>query len=108
MNGFGTATPLDSRTVQLRVPQSSSDQVRFLARVQDLNIRPPQNEAKVILNFPAPALFVINRTVTLDGCAVAHGNLAVTVERQNTGQPAGHAVCRWSDRRDPQHQCRDP
>ena len=81
MNGFGTATPLDSRTVQLRVPQSSSDQVRFLARVQDLNIRPPQNEAKVILNSRTGSV-VINRTVTLDSCAVAHGSLAVTVERQ--------------------------
>ncbi|WP_448175581.1 flagellar basal body P-ring protein FlgI [Morganella morganii] len=81
MNGFGTATPLDSRTVQLRVPQSSSDQVRFLARVQDLNIRPPQSEAKVILNSRTGSV-VINRTVTLDSCAVAHGSLAVTVERQ--------------------------
>ncbi len=38
-------------------------------------------EAKVILNSRTGSV-VINRSVTLDSCAVAHGSLAVTVERQ--------------------------
>lgn len=38
-------------------------------------------EAKVILNSRTGSV-VINRSVTLESCAVAHGSLAVTVERQ--------------------------
>lgn len=81
MDGMGTASALDSRTVQLLVPANNRDQVRFLARVQELNVRAPVAEAKVILNSRTGSV-VINRSVTLDSCAVAHGSLAVTVERQ--------------------------
>ncbi|BBV05015.1 flagellar basal body P-ring protein FlgI [Providencia rettgeri] len=81
MGGMGTASALDSRTVQLLVPANNRDQVRFLARVQELNVRAPVAEAKVILNSRTGSV-VINRSVTLDSCAVAHGSLAVTVERQ--------------------------
>ncbi|MDR2227247.1 MULTISPECIES: flagellar basal body P-ring protein FlgI [Providencia] len=81
MGGMGTASALDSRTVQLLVPANNRDQVRFLARVQELNVRTPMAEAKVILNSRTGSV-VINRSVTLESCAVAHGSLAVTVERQ--------------------------
>ncbi|EPG4008116.1 flagellar basal body P-ring protein FlgI [Providencia stuartii] len=81
LRGAGTATPLDSRTVQLRVPMNNSDQVRFLAQIQELNVRTPIAEAKVILNSRTGSV-VINRSVTLESCAVAHGSLSVMVERQ--------------------------
>ncbi|MDR0219306.1 MAG: flagellar basal body P-ring protein FlgI [Enterobacteriaceae bacterium] len=81
LKGVGTATPLDSRTVQLRLPIENSDQVRFLAQVQNLNIRVDTGDAKVILNSRTGSV-VMNRNVTLDSCAIAHGSLSVTVERQ--------------------------
>ncbi len=81
LRGAGTATALDSRTVQLNVPMNNADQVRFLAQVQELNVRTPLAEAKVIVNSRTGSV-VINRSVTLESCAVAHGSLSVTVERQ--------------------------
>lgn len=81
LRGAGTATALDSRTVQLNVPMNNADQVRFLAQVQELNVRTPLAEAKVIVNSRTGSV-VINRSVTLESCAVAHGSLSVTVEGQ--------------------------
>ncbi|CDH24016.1 putative flagella basal body protein [Xenorhabdus bovienii str. kraussei Becker Underwood] len=83
LQGKGTATPLDSRTVQLRLPRENSEQVRFLSQVQNLNIRVDAGDAKVIFNSRTGSV-VMNRNVTLDSCAIAHGSLSVTVERQTT------------------------
>ncbi|BET96650.1 flagellar basal body P-ring protein FlgI [Xenorhabdus taiwanensis] len=81
LKGTGTATPLDSRTVQLRLPIENSEQVKFLAQVQNLPIRADAGDAKVIFNSRTGSV-VMNRNVTLDSCAIAHGSLSVTVERQ--------------------------
>ncbi|CDG18031.1 Flagellar P-ring protein [Xenorhabdus doucetiae] len=81
LKGTGTATPLDSRTVQLRLPIENSEQVKFLAQVQNLAIRVDAGDAKVIFNSRTGSV-VMNRNVTLDSCAIAHGSLSVTVERQ--------------------------
>ncbi|CDG99438.1 putative flagella basal body protein [Xenorhabdus bovienii str. puntauvense] len=97
LQGKGTATPLDSRTVQLRLPRENSEQVRFLSQVQNLNIRVDAGDAKVIFNSRTGSV-VMNRNVTLDSCAIAHGSLSVTVERQtavnqpNTPLAGGNTV----------------
>ncbi len=80
--GYGVAQAIDSRTVQIRVPQGNSSQVRFLADVQNLQVNVPVQDAKVIINSRTGAV-VMNREVTLDNCAVAQGNLSVTVNQQN-------------------------
>jgi flagellar P-ring protein precursor FlgI len=81
--GFGTATPLDSRTVQVLVPQGNSSQVRLLAEIQNINVNVGTIDAKVIINSRTGSV-VMNRDVMLDSCAVAQGNLSVVVDRQNT------------------------
>ncbi|MBC8945334.1 MULTISPECIES: flagellar basal body P-ring protein FlgI [Xenorhabdus] len=81
LKGVGTATALDSRTVQLRLPIENSEQVKFLSQVQNLNIRVDAGDAKVIFNSRTGSV-VMNRNVTLDSCAIAHGSLSVIVERQ--------------------------
>ncbi|KER03685.1 flagellar basal body P-ring protein FlgI [Photorhabdus temperata] len=81
MRGTGTATPLDARTVQLRMPKDRSEQVKFLSHVQNLTIRVDVGDAKVIINSRTGSV-VMNRNVMLDSCAVAQGNLSVTVENQ--------------------------
>nr|WP_113866722.1 flagellar basal body P-ring protein FlgI [Brenneria salicis]NMN91162.1 flagellar P-ring protein precursor FlgI [Brenneria salicis ATCC 15712 = DSM 30166]RBP62310.1 flagellar P-ring protein precursor FlgI [Brenneria salicis ATCC 15712 = DSM 30166]RLM30554.1 flagellar biosynthesis protein FlgA [Brenneria salicis ATCC 15712 = DSM 30166] len=83
----GTATPLDSRTVQVMVPQGNSSQVRFLADIQNIEINVGMQDAKVIINSRTGSV-VMNRDVMLDSCAVAQGNLSVTINQQaNVNQP---------------------
>ncbi|MBS9436314.1 flagellar basal body P-ring protein FlgI [Photorhabdus noenieputensis] len=79
MGGTGTATPLDARTVQLRMPRDKSEQVKFLAHVQNLTVRVDVGDAKVIINSRTGSV-VMNRNVMLDSCAVAQGNLSVIVD----------------------------
>ncbi|BDH46294.1 flagellar P-ring protein [Salmonella enterica subsp. enterica serovar Choleraesuis] len=79
--GYGSAQPLDARTVQIRVPPGNSAQVSLLAQIQNLEVNPSVQDAKVVINSRTGSV-VMNREVRLDSCAVAQGNLAVTVNRQ--------------------------
>ena len=79
--GPGTATALDGRTIQLAAPADSAQQVAFMARLQNLDVSPDKAAAKVILNARTGSI-VMNQMVTLQSCAVAHGNLSVVVNTQ--------------------------
>lgn len=79
--GYGSASALDARTVQIRVPSGNSSQVRLLADIQNLEVNIAVQDAKVIINSRTGSV-VMNREVTLDNCAIAQGNLSVTVNRQ--------------------------
>lgn len=86
-NSSGVARPLDGRTVEVTLPSGSSSQVRFLAQIQDININTGEMDAKIIINSRTGSV-VMNRNVTLDSCAIAQGNLSVTVNnQQNVNQP---------------------
>lgn len=76
--GSGTAQALDSRQIRVRTPDDSNARVAFLGRVENLNVSPTQGVAKVIVN-PRTGSVVMNQAVTLQNCAVAHGNLSVVV-----------------------------
>ena len=85
--GMGGATALDARTVQVRVPQGGSSQVRMLADIQNLEVGVAPQDAKIVINSRTGSV-VMNREVTLDNCAVAQGNLSVTVNQSaNVSQP---------------------
>ncbi|MDY0971146.1 flagellar basal body P-ring protein FlgI [Siccibacter turicensis] len=85
--GYGSATALDARTVQIRVPTGGSSQVRMLADIQNLQVNVATQDAKIIINSRTGSV-VMNREVTLDSCAVAQGNLSVTVNQNlNVSQP---------------------
>jgi flagellar P-ring protein FlgI len=79
--GQGTATPLDGRTIQLRAPSDPAQQVSFMAQLEDLDVKPAAGAAKVVLNARTGSI-VMNQMVTLENCAVAHGNLSVVVNTQ--------------------------
>jgi flagellar P-ring protein FlgI len=76
--GMGTAMALDGRTIQLRAPESAGEQVQFMAQLQNIDVKPAQAAAKVILNARTGSI-VMNQMVTLQNCAVAHGNLSVVI-----------------------------
>jgi hypothetical protein len=52
-----------------------------MARLQNLDVSPDKAAAKVILNARTGSI-VMNQMVTLQSCAVAHGNLSVVVNTQ--------------------------
>jgi len=77
----GTAEALDGRTIQVRSPMDSSQRVAFLGKIQNLQVTPELMEAKVIVNSRTGSV-VMNQKVTLQRCAVAHGNLTVSIENE--------------------------
>ena len=86
--GQGTAVAVDARRIQLRAPTDPSQRVAFMSRVENLDVTPAQQAAKVIVNSRTGSV-VMNQAVTLDTCAVAHGNLSVTVSSDPViSQPA--------------------
>lgn len=81
------AQALDGRVVQIRAPENPSARVAFLGRLENLDVQPQKLPAKVIVNARTGSV-VMNQSVTVDACAVAHGNLNVTVGNQsNVSQP---------------------
>ena len=76
--GMGTAIALDGRTIQLRAPSDPSQVVSFMAQLENIDVRPAQAAAKVIVNARTGSI-VMNQMVTLQNCAVAHGNLSVVI-----------------------------
>jgi flagellar P-ring protein precursor FlgI len=77
----GTATAIDGRMIQLRAPLQTDERVAFIARVEDLDVENAIPAAKVIINARTGSV-IMNQSVTLEACAVAHGNLTVTVSME--------------------------
>ena len=76
--GEGVAQPVDGRVVQVRMPAQANDHVGFLADIENLDVTLEKPAARVVLNARTGSV-VMNESVTLGGCAVAHGSLTVTV-----------------------------
>ncbi|WP_374040957.1 flagellar basal body P-ring protein FlgI [Massilia sp. PAMC28688] len=80
--GPGIATALDGRVVRVRSPSSSDARVAFIGVLEGLEVSPARGAAKVILNARTGSV-VMNQSVTLDSCAISHGNLSVTIGADN-------------------------
>lgn len=76
--GAGQAWAIDGRSVQLRVPASPPDRVAFLADIENLPLALATPAARVVVNARTGSV-VMNESVTIGACAVAHGNLSVTI-----------------------------
>jgi flagellar P-ring protein precursor FlgI len=79
-NRFGNsvAQALDGRTVQVKAPTSPNERVNFIAEMEELTVENSVAAAKVIINSRTGSI-VMNQAVTLGPCAVAHGNLSISV-----------------------------
>jgi len=77
-SGQGTATALDGRTVQVRAPQDPGGRVNFIAELEELALPDSTPAAKVVINARTGSI-VLNQAVTLGPCAIAHGNLSITI-----------------------------
>ena len=76
--GDGIAAALDGRVVQVAAPSEVDRRVEFLSQVESLDVQPGASVAKIILNARTGSV-VMNQAVTVDTCAVSHGNLSVVI-----------------------------
>lgn len=75
--GQDIAVPLDARVVQVRFPSVGS-RVRFIAELENIEVAMAAPPARVIVNARTGSV-VMNQSVRLGACAVAHGSLSVVV-----------------------------
>lgn len=86
--GPDTASAQDGRVIRVRAPATSDERVAFLGALESMQVTPAQTNAKVILNARTGSV-VMNQAVTLDSCAVSHGNLSVVINTEPViSQPA--------------------
>ncbi len=76
--GDGIAQALDGRSVQVKAPINPNERVSFMAEMEELPIEASIAAAKVIINARTGSI-VLNQAVTLGPCAIAHGNLSVSI-----------------------------
>lgn len=76
--GAGTAEAMNGRTISVRLPIQPGERVAFMADLENLPIERATPAAKIIINARTGSI-VVNQSVAIGPCAVAHGNLSVTI-----------------------------
>jgi flagellar P-ring protein precursor FlgI len=86
--GEGTARALDGRVVKVKAPLDGDARISFLADIENLDVAMAVPAARIVLNARTGSI-VMNQSVTLAPCAVAHGSLSVTINSNpQVSQPA--------------------
>ncbi|MFT3856273.1 MAG: flagellar basal body P-ring protein FlgI [Aquabacterium sp.] len=78
IKGPGTAQAISGRSVVVNLPTLPTERVAFVADLENLDIVQATPPAKVIINARTGSI-VLNQAVKIGPCAVAHGNLQVTI-----------------------------
>jgi flagellar P-ring protein precursor FlgI len=76
--GKGIAIPLNARVIQVKAPGDPGARVAFISQLENLSLNPGLATPKVIINARTGSI-VMNQLVNIDKCAIAHGNLSVTI-----------------------------
>jgi flagellar P-ring protein precursor FlgI len=76
--GDGVAQALDGRTIKVTAPTNPNARVNFLAELEELPIQSSVAAAKIIINARTGSI-VLNQAVSLGACAIAHGNLSISI-----------------------------
>ncbi len=86
--GDGVASPIDATSIKVNAPKDKAQRVSFVSIVENLDVKPGESAAKIIVNSRTGTV-VINNTVRVSPAAVSHGSLTVTIsEAQGVSQPA--------------------
>lgn len=72
----------NARTIYIQGPLNANRRVGFIARIMELSVVPQEAPARVIINARTGSV-VLNRRVTLEPAAVAHGDLSVVISTNN-------------------------
>ncbi|MBT0726628.1 flagellar basal body P-ring protein FlgI [Rosenbergiella australiborealis] len=78
-SGYPAASPLDAGSIAVKVSPTRSSQVQLLAALLDLPVTLPTAPAKVVINSRTGSV-IMNQQVSIARCAVAQGNLSVTID----------------------------
>lgn len=85
--GPTSAKALDAMSIRVLAPRDQNDRVNFLAALENVEVTPAQESAKVVINARTGTI-VIGENVHVNTTAVAHGNLSITVtESPKVSQP---------------------
>ncbi|TVL10524.1 flagellar biosynthesis protein FlgI [Shewanella algae] len=85
--GPGMARALDASSIQVSAPRDVSQRVSFLATLENIQVEPADESAKVIVNSRTGTI-VVGKDVKLLPAAVTHGGLTVTIaEATQVSQP---------------------
>lgn len=85
--GADTAMPLDSTSIRVRAPRHPSQRVSFVSVLENLEVTPAKETAKIIINSRTGTI-VIGEDVRVSPVAVTHGGLTVTItENLDVNQP---------------------
>lgn len=76
--GANAARALDGRTIDVTAPSESNARVSFIAEMEELQLESSIPSARVVINSRTGSI-VMNQAVTLGECAIAHGNLSVSI-----------------------------
>ncbi len=85
--GARTAVALNAGMVRVQAPPDPGARTAFLGQLRGLDVTPEAPPAKVVIDARSGTV-VLGQNVTLGACAVAHGNLSVTINtRYEVSQP---------------------
>ncbi len=76
--GLSIAKAEDGRVIDVQAPLDSNERVTFLGALQSIEVDPARENARVIINARTGSV-VMNQMVTLEPCAISHGNLTITI-----------------------------
>ena len=76
--GAGIAQAMDGRTIRVHAPIEPDARVTFMAELEELPLETSVPSAKVVINSRTGSI-VMNQAVTLGACAIAHGNLSISI-----------------------------
>ena len=76
--GAGSAHALDGRTIRVNAPTEPDARVSFMAELEELPLESTVPSAKVVITARTGSI-VLNQSVTLGSCAIAHGNLSISI-----------------------------
>jgi flagellar P-ring protein FlgI len=80
--GPEVAQTLDAISIAIRSPSNANQRVAFLSVLENLDVVPDSNAAKVVINSRTGTI-VIGDTVEVAPAAVTHGGLSVTIAESN-------------------------
>ncbi|MFW5824964.1 MAG: flagellar basal body P-ring protein FlgI [Marinobacter sp.] len=85
--GEGMAYAHDGTSVSVKAPRDPSQRVSFLSILENMEVEPAEEAAKVVINSRTGTI-VVGENVRVSPAAVTHGNLTVTIqENPEADQP---------------------
>lgn len=85
--GTGTAEPIDAISIKIAAPQTLSERIAFVSVIENLDVRPGEAPARVVINSRTGTV-VISAHVRVLPAAVSHGSLVVTIQEDfDVSQP---------------------